>query len=48
MSSSKFDPRRRIAIGFAGFSLPDSQGQFRGIDADYCRAIAAAEAAMAS
>lgn len=25
-----------------GFSLPDSQGAMRGIDADYCRAIAAA------
>src|SRR5271163_2733385 len=25
-----------------GFSLPDSQGVMRGIDADYCRAIAAA------
>ena len=31
-----------VSTGFAGFSLPDSQGQFRGIDADYCRAIAAA------
>jgi general L-amino acid transport system substrate-binding protein len=26
----------------AGFALPDSQGVMRGIDADYCRAIAAA------
>ncbi len=26
----------------AGFALPDSQGVMRGIDADYCRAVAAA------
>ena len=26
----------------AGFSLPDSQGVWRGIDVDYCRAVAAA------
>ncbi|WP_159994629.1 amino acid ABC transporter substrate-binding protein [Roseomonas sp. 18066] len=31
-----------VSTGFAGFSTPDSQGQYRGIDADYCRAIAAA------
>ncbi|WP_419900348.1 amino acid ABC transporter substrate-binding protein [Roseomonas sp. USHLN139] len=31
-----------VSTGFSGFSLPDSQGQYRGIDADYCRAIAAA------
>jgi general L-amino acid transport system substrate-binding protein len=31
-----------VSTGFAGFSAPDSQGNFRGLDADYCRAIAAA------
>jgi len=31
-----------VSTGFAGFSLPDSQGNFRGLDVDYCRAIAAA------
>jgi len=31
-----------VSTGFAGFSVPDSQGNFRGIDADYCRAVAAA------
>lgn len=31
-----------VSTGFAGFSTPDSQGNFRGLDADYCRAIAAA------
>ena len=31
-----------VSAGFAGFSVPDSQGNFRGLDADYCRAIAAA------
>jgi general L-amino acid transport system substrate-binding protein len=31
-----------VSTGFAGFSVPDSQGNFRGLDADYCRAIAAA------
>jgi general L-amino acid transport system substrate-binding protein len=31
-----------VSTGFAGFSTPDSQGNYRGIDADYCRAIAAA------
>ncbi|MBW6401305.1 amino acid ABC transporter substrate-binding protein [Roseomonas sp. HJA6] len=31
-----------ISQGFAGFSAPDSRGEFRGLDADYCRAIAAA------
>lgn len=31
-----------VSTGFAGFSVPDSQGQFCGIDADYCRAIAVA------
>ncbi|MCK8788197.1 amino acid ABC transporter substrate-binding protein [Roseomonas sp. NAR14] len=31
-----------VSTGFAGFSQPDAQGNFRGLDADYCRAIAAA------
>ena len=31
-----------VSTGVAGFSLPDSQGVWRGIDADTCRAIAAA------
>ena len=31
-----------VSTGFAGFSPPDSQGNFKGLDADYCRAIAAA------
>ncbi len=38
--------RGQLACGVSGdvpsFSLPDSQGVMRGIDADYCRAIAAA------
>ncbi|WP_431283346.1 amino acid ABC transporter substrate-binding protein [Humitalea sp. 24SJ18S-53] len=31
-----------VSAGFAGFSAPDSRGEYRGIDADYCRAVAAA------
>ncbi len=31
-----------VNTGLAGFSLADSQGQWRGLDVDYCRAIAAA------
>nr|MCV4206125.1 amino acid ABC transporter substrate-binding protein [Roseomonas sp. SXEYE001] len=31
-----------VSTGFAGFSVPDSRGEVRGLDADYCRAIAAA------
>ncbi|HEY4252905.1 MAG TPA: amino acid ABC transporter substrate-binding protein [Roseomonas sp.] len=31
-----------VSQGFAGFSLPDSRGEMRGLDADYCRAVAAA------
>ena len=31
-----------VSTGFAGFSVPDSQGNFRGLDADYCRAMGAA------
>jgi general L-amino acid transport system substrate-binding protein len=31
-----------VSTGFAGFSIPDSQGNFRGLDVDYCHAIAAA------
>ena len=29
------------ATGFAGFSAPDSQGNYKGLDVDYCRALAA-------
>jgi len=31
-----------VNAGLAGFSLADSQGVWRGLDVDYCRAIAAA------
>ncbi|WP_426954467.1 amino acid ABC transporter substrate-binding protein [Muricoccus radiodurans] len=31
-----------VSTGFAGFSVADSRGETRGLDADYCRAIAAA------
>src|SRR3954452_22581836 len=31
-----------VSTGFAGFSSPDSQGSYRGLDVYYCRAIAAA------
>jgi general L-amino acid transport system substrate-binding protein len=31
-----------VSTGIAGFSAPDSQGQWRGLDVDVCRAIAAA------
>ena len=31
-----------VNVGIAGFSLPDSQGTWRGMDADLCRAVAAA------
>ena len=31
-----------INVGVAGFSLPDSQGVWRGMDADLCRGLAAA------
>ncbi|MCC7283884.1 MAG: amino acid ABC transporter substrate-binding protein [Acetobacteraceae bacterium] len=31
-----------VAPSTAGFSLPDSRGVWRGIDVDYCRAVAAA------
>src|SRR6186997_428147 len=30
-----------VSAGFAGFSTPDSQGNYKGLDADYCRALAA-------
>ena len=30
-----------VSTGFAGFSSPDSQGNFKGLDVDYCRALAA-------
>ena len=31
-----------VTPGTIGFAAPDSQGRFRGLDADYCRAVAAA------
>jgi general L-amino acid transport system substrate-binding protein len=37
-----------VSTGFAGFSTPDSQGNFKGLDADYCRAVAAATLGDAS
>jgi general L-amino acid transport system substrate-binding protein len=30
-----------VSTGFAGFSTPDSQGNFKGLDVDYCKALAA-------
>src|ERR1700744_249449 len=30
-----------VSTGFAGFSAPDSQGNFKGLDVDYCRALTA-------
>src|SRR3954466_5034449 len=30
-----------VSAGFAGFSAPDSQGDYKGLDVDYCRALAA-------
>src|SRR3954452_13200359 len=30
-----------VSAGFAGFSAPDSQGNYKCIDVDYCRALAA-------
>jgi general L-amino acid transport system substrate-binding protein len=30
-----------VSTGFAGFSAPDSQGNFKGLDVDYCKALAA-------
>src|SRR6201984_1899171 len=30
-----------VSTGFAGFSSPDSQGNYKGLDVDYCRALAA-------
>ena len=29
-----------VSAGFAGFSTPDSQGNYKGLDVDYCRALA--------
>lgn len=31
-----------VNSGVAGFSAPDSRGEFQGLDADFCRAVAAA------
>src|SRR5580765_2778772 len=48
-ASSTLDGVRRkgfvqcgVSTGIAGFSAPDKQGQWRGLDVDVCRAIAAA------
>src|SRR5260370_27961361 len=30
-----------VSAGCAGFSVPDSQGKFKGLDVDFCRALAA-------
>src|ERR1700687_14420 len=30
-----------VSAGFAVFSAPDSQGNYKGLDVDYCRALAA-------
>src|SRR5215468_4622026 len=30
-----------VSAGFAGFSAPDSQSNYKGLDVDYCRALAA-------
>ena len=30
-----------VSAGFAGFSAPNSQGNYKGLDVDYCRALAA-------
>lgn len=37
-----------VSQGFAGFSAPDSRGEYRGLDVDYCRALAAATLGDAS
>ncbi len=37
-----------VTTGFAGFSAPDNQGEWRGLDIDLCRAIAAAVLGEAS
>ena len=31
-----------VSQGFPGFSAPDSRGEYKGLDVDYCRALAAA------
>jgi general L-amino acid transport system substrate-binding protein len=36
------------STGAAGFSLPDSRGEYRGLDNDFCRAVAAATLGDAS
>jgi general L-amino acid transport system substrate-binding protein len=35
-----------VSTGLAGFSLPDAQGNWTGLDADVCRAIAPPSWAM--
>lgn len=37
-----------VSTGFAGFSALDSQGNYKGLDTDYCRAVAAATLGDAS
>jgi len=37
-----------VSTGLAGFSLPDAQGNWTGLDVDYCRALAAAVLADAN
>src|SRR5690554_3426186 len=34
--------RCAVNVGLQGFAAPDSQGRWSGIDADFCRALAAA------
>jgi len=34
--------RCAVNVGLQGFATPDSQGRWSGIDADFCRALAAA------
>ena len=31
-----------VSTGLAGFSAPDDKGEWKGLDADFCRAVAAA------
>ena len=39
-NAARYDVRG-VSAGFAGFSARDSQGNYKGLDADYCRALAA-------
>jgi len=31
-----------VSTGLAGFSAPDDKGEWKGLDVDFCRAVAAA------